>query len=49
MVGTAIVLAAAVPGNATVEDPYILPCCSSEIRPQKKSWQKNNTNKFLGI
>ena len=37
MVGTAIVLAAAVPGNATVKDPYILPCCSTKIRPHKKT------------
>ena len=49
MVGTAIVLAAAVPGNATVEDPCIFPCCTTKIRPQKKLWQKNNTNNFFGI
>ena len=35
MVGTAIVLAAAVPGNATVKDLCIFPCCTTKIRPKK--------------
>ena len=48
MVGTAIVLAAAVPGNATVEDPCILPC-SVQKKTIKKLWQKYNTNNFFGI
>ena len=47
MVGTAIVLAAAVPGNATVEDPCILPCWTTKIRPQKKYGKNTILTIFL--